>query len=196
MRAVATSNWSAGSRWKGCGSWVDSTTMCGWRCRSDTPGSASAPSIQGPTARSSFSLPYSTSFATSQQEMILTPKTRSAPSSRSSRCLACSRSGRETHQTQMWVSSRITSRRPSPHRQQAPTAHGTREPNLEGFGPRPSLILRLSKPPTLRPAGRARMEGPPKRVHHARRLYSLSSVPALASSIEDRAMWNGAPICR
>jgi hypothetical protein len=51
---VATSNWSAGSRWKGCGSWVDSTMMCGWRCRSDTPGSASAPSLQSPTARSSF----------------------------------------------------------------------------------------------------------------------------------------------
>jgi hypothetical protein len=36
-------------------------------------------------------------------EMILTPKTRSTPSSRSSRCLGCSRSGRETHQSQMWV---------------------------------------------------------------------------------------------
>ena len=169
MRAVATSNWSAGSRWKGCGSWVDSTTMCGWRCRSTTPGSARAPSIQSPTVRSSFSLPYSTSFATSQQEMILTPKTRSAPISRSSRCLGCSRSGRETHQTQMWVSSRITAGRPSLRWQQAPTAHGTREPNPEGFGPQP-LILRFSRPPTLRPAGRAQMEGPPKRARHAHRL--------------------------
>ena len=98
----ATSNWSAGSRWNGCGSWVDSTTIRGWSCTSDTSGSVSALSIQSPTARSSFSLPYSTSFATSQHEMMLTPKTRSAPSSRRSRCLACSRSGRDTHQTQMW----------------------------------------------------------------------------------------------
>ena len=113
---------------------------------------------------------YSTSFATSQQEMILTPKTGSAPSSRSSRCLGCSRSGRETHQTQMWVSSRITAGRPSPRRQQAPTAHGTREPNLEGFGRRPSSIPRSSRPPTLQPAGRAQMEGHPKRVRHAHRL--------------------------
>src|SRR5260370_41377977 len=60
-------------------SWVDSTTICGCSCTSDTPGSASALSIQTPTVRSSFSLPYSTSFATSQHEMILTPKTRSAP---------------------------------------------------------------------------------------------------------------------
>jgi hypothetical protein len=119
---------------------------------------------------SSFSLPYSTSFATSQQEMMLTPNTRSAPSSRSSRCLGCSRSGRETHRTQMWVSSRITAGRPSPRWQQAPTAHGTREPNLEGFGPWPSLILRFSRPPTLQPAGRAQMEGPPKRVRHVHRL--------------------------
>ncbi len=127
-------------------------------------------SIQSPTARSNFGLPYSTSFATSQQEMMLTPKTRSAPISRSSRCLGCSRSGRETHQTQMWVSSRITAGRPSPRWQRAPTAHGTRKPNLEGFGPRPSPIPRFSKPPTLQPAGRAQMGGPPKRVRHARRL--------------------------
>src|ERR1017187_5724384 len=177
-RAVATSSWSAGSRWKGCGSWVDSTTIRGWRCRSDTPCPARARSIQSPTGRSSLSLPYSTSFATSQQEMILTPKTGSAPSSRSSRCLGCSRSGRETHQTQMWVSSRITAGRPSPRRQQAPTAHGTREPNLEGFGRRPSSIPRSSRPPTLQPAGRAQMEGRPKRVRHAHRLSSLSSVLA------------------
>jgi hypothetical protein len=39
-RAVATSNWSAGSRWKGCGNWVDSTTICGVRGRRDTPGPA------------------------------------------------------------------------------------------------------------------------------------------------------------
>ena len=32
-RAVATSSRSAGSRWKGCGSWVDSTTIRGLRCR-------------------------------------------------------------------------------------------------------------------------------------------------------------------
>jgi hypothetical protein len=168
--AVATSNWSAGSRWKGCGSCVDSTTIRGWRCRNDTPGSARAVSIQSPTERSSFSLPYSTSFATSQQELILTAQTRSAPSSRSSRCLGCSRSGRETHQTQMWVSSRITVGRPSPRWQQAPTAHGTREPNLVGFGPRPSLIPRFSRAATLPPAGRAQMEGPPKQVRHAHRL--------------------------
>ena len=155
MRAVATSNWSAGSRWKGCGNWVDSTTIRGWRGRRDTPGSARALSIQSPTVRSSFSLSYSTSFATSHHEMMLTPKTRSAPSSRSSRCRACSRSGWETHQTQMWVSSRITAGRPSPRRQLAPTAHGTRELNLEGFRPRPSLILPFSKPPALQPAGRA-----------------------------------------
>jgi len=35
----------------------------------------------------------------------------------------------------MWVSSRITVGRPSPRRQPAQTAHGTRKPNLEGFGP-------------------------------------------------------------
>jgi hypothetical protein len=52
-RAVATNNWSAGSRWHGA-------------------------------ARSSFSLPYSTSLATSQHEMTLTPKTWSAPRSRRS----------------------------------------------------------------------------------------------------------------
>jgi hypothetical protein len=68
------------------------------------------------------------------------------------------------------VSSRITAGRPSPRWQQAPTAHGTQEPNLGGFGPQPSLILRFSTPPTLQPAGRARMEGPPKRVRHAHRL--------------------------
>jgi hypothetical protein len=61
---------------------------------------------------------------------MLTPKTRSAPSSRSSRCLGCRRSGPETHQTPMWVSSRITGWRPSPRRQQAPTAHGTRGPTV------------------------------------------------------------------
>ncbi len=92
------------------------------------------------------------------------------PSSRSSRCLACSRSGWETHQTQMWVSGRITAGRPSPLRQLAPTAHETRELNLEGFGSRRSLTLPFSKPPALQPAGRARMEGPPKRVRHAHRL--------------------------
>ena len=177
-RAVATSNWSAGSRWKGCGSWVDSTTIRGSRCTSVTPGSARALSIQSPTARSSFSLPYSTSFATSQQETMLTPKTRSTPSSRRSRCLDCSRSGRETHQTQMWVSSRITSGRPSPRWQQAPTAHETREPTLEGFCSRVPLNPRSSRPPIRQPVGRARMGGPPKQVCHARRLSSLSSVLA------------------
>ena len=48
---------------------------------SNTPGSARALSIQCPTARSSLSRPYSTSLATSQQEMMLTPKTRSTPRS-------------------------------------------------------------------------------------------------------------------
>src|ERR1035437_4609507 len=86
--------------------------------------------------------------------------------------------GRETHQTQMWVSSRITARRPSRRWQQAPRAHGTQEPNLEGFGPGSWLILRFSRPPTLQPAGRAQMEGPLKGGRHARRLLSLSSVLA------------------
>ena len=113
---------------------------------------------------------HCTSFATSQQEMMLTPKTRSTPTSSSSGCLGCSRSGRETHQTQMWVSSRITARRPSPRWQQAPTAHGTREPSLEGFGPQPTSTPRFSRPPTLQPAGRAQMERSPKRV---RRTYRL-----------------------
>jgi hypothetical protein len=123
-----------------------------------------------PTDRSSFSLPYSTSLATSQHEMMLTPKTRSVPSSRRSRCLDCSRSGRETHQTQMWVSSRINAGRPSPRRQPAPTDHGTREPNLEGCAPQPSLPLRFSRPPALQPAGRPQMGGLSKRVRHAHRL--------------------------
>ena len=168
-RAVATSSWSAGSRWNGCGSWVDSTTICGLRCSRDTPASARALSIQGPTLRSSFSLPYSTSLATSQQEMMLTPNARSTPRSRRSRCLACRRSGRATHQTQMWVSSRITAGRPSLRWQQAPKARGIREPNLAGFRQLPLPILRLSRPPTLQRAGRARKEAPPERVRHARR---------------------------
>src|ERR1039458_7449307 len=48
---------------------------------SNTPGPARALSIQCPPARSSLSRPYSTSLATSQQEMMLTPKTRSTPRS-------------------------------------------------------------------------------------------------------------------
>ena len=63
MRAVATSNWSAGSRWKGCGSCVDSTTIRGWSGRRATPGCTTALSNHSPTLRSRFSLPYSTSFA-------------------------------------------------------------------------------------------------------------------------------------
>jgi hypothetical protein len=51
---------------------VDSTTIGGLRCSRETPGSARALSIQGPTERSSFSRPYCTSFATSQQEIMLT----------------------------------------------------------------------------------------------------------------------------
>lgn len=177
-RAVATSSWSAGSRWKGCGSWVDSTTICGWRCRREIPGSARALSIQTPTGRSSVSLPYSTSFATSQQEMMLTPRARSAPSSRISRCLGFRWSGRETHHTQTWVSSRITARRPSPRWQQVPWAHGIRGPNPEGFGPQRWLMPRISRRPTLRPSGRVRMEGPSTRGRHARRRSFLSNVPA------------------
>jgi hypothetical protein len=45
------------------------------------PGAARALSIHNPASRSSFSLPYSTSFATSQQEMMLTPNARLAPCS-------------------------------------------------------------------------------------------------------------------
>jgi hypothetical protein len=137
-------------------------------CRRDTPGSARALSIHRPTSRSSFSLPYSTSLATSQQEMMLTPRTRSAPRSRRSRCFARSRSDRATHHTQMWVSSRITAGRPSPRRQQDRRAHGIRQPNLEGFGPRPP-ILRLSRPPVPQQLGQDQREDPPERVRHAHR---------------------------
>ena len=97
---------------------------------------------------------------------------------RSSRCRGYSRSGRETHQSQMWVYSRITVGRPRPRWQPAPTAHETREPNLEGFGPRPPPTPWFSRPPTLQPAGRAQMGGSAKRARHARRLQSLSIVPA------------------
>jgi hypothetical protein len=78
----------------------------------------------------------------------------------------------------MWVSSRITAGRPSPRWQQAPTDRGTRELNCEGFCPQPLPIPRSLRPPAPRPAGRAQMEGPAKRVRHAHRLWSLSSVPA------------------
>ena len=98
--------------------------------------------------------------------------------SRSSRCLGCSRSGWETHQTQMWVSSRITAARPSPRPQQARTAHGNRGPNFAGFGRRLPPIPRSSISPTLRPAGRERREGPPNGVRPVRRLPRLSSMPA------------------
>ena len=177
-RAVATSNWSAGSRWKGCGSWVDSTTIRGSRCTSVTPGSARALSIQSPTVRSSFSLPYSTSFATSQQEMTLTPKMRSVPSSRSPRCLGCSRSGRETYQIQMWVSSRITARRPNPRLRRVPSGHGIQGPSPVDRGPRWSSPLRFSKSPTLQPAHQARKASPLNGVRPAPRLPRLSNAPA------------------
>jgi hypothetical protein len=176
-RAVATNSWSAGSRWKGWGSWVDSTTIRGWRCRSDTPGSARAFSIQSPTGRSIFSLPYSTSFATSQQEMMLMPKTRSGPSSRSTRCLGCSRSGLETHRPKCGC--------PAQSQEGVPVLAGNRLQGIteledrisKACRPR-SLILRLSRPPTLQLDDLARMEGPSKRVRRAPRLWYLSSVPA------------------
>lgn len=49
--AVATKNWSAGSRWKGCGSWVDSTTIWRWKGKKRHAGrrqSALYPKPHGP----------------------------------------------------------------------------------------------------------------------------------------------------
>ena len=80
-------------------------------------------------------LSNSTSLAISKQEIMLTPNTRSVPSSRRSRCRGWSLSGRATHQTQMWVSSRITAARPIPRWQQVPRAHGTRVPNPRRLPP-------------------------------------------------------------
>jgi hypothetical protein len=59
-------------------------------------------------------------------------------------------------------------------------SNGSRNSRTESrrLRPRPSLIPRFSRAPTLPPAGRAQMEGPPKQVRHAHRLYSLSSVLA------------------
>ncbi len=57
---------------------------------------------------------------------------------------------------------RLTAERPSPHWQQVPRAHETRELSFEDFDRRTWMMLRPSKRPALPPAGRAQMEDPPK----------------------------------
>jgi hypothetical protein len=74
MRAVATMIWSAGSRWKVPGSCVDSTAISGESGSSRMPGYPSACCNHWPTGQGSTSRPRSTSLATSQHEMALTPR--------------------------------------------------------------------------------------------------------------------------
>lgn len=73
-RAVATRIWSAGSRWNGGGSRVDSMAISGERGMSRMAGRLSAREIHSATSIVSFSRSRSTSLATSQTEIALTSR--------------------------------------------------------------------------------------------------------------------------
>jgi hypothetical protein len=80
-----------GSRWNEPGNWVEATAISEVRGKQFKICGASAEETHCRTGRSSWTRPYSASFATSR----------------------CNRLGSETHQIHMWVSIRITANFPS-----------------------------------------------------------------------------------
>lgn len=173
-RAVATSNWSAGSRWNGCGNCVDSTTIRGLSSRRIKPGSASAHSIQLPTGRSSFSLPYSVKLG-----YLPTGDDTNSEDPAGALLEKFAMPGLQSVR-------RIAAGRPSPQRLPALTDHGIRERNLvalekelnvhfEGSSP---LALRPLKLPARRQTGLVGSAVPQAGVRPGCQLSFLSSVIA------------------